>query len=271
MGGVTDADDFTETAAPDNAVIRAAFGDNSTDIRRGRGVILGSATPTNVEVSVTVDPPDWAGSPYGYGGVIVRFVDNDNFLAAVKYRGTSRLLKVKGGTQTELGAGDAGRTDDQGQISLQVLASGAWELRWNGSKVAGGVDPDTATGGALDDGKSGLIDWYTGGEIRTRTYSNFSVSIPSPEPIVCYAGRSMEFNQNGALREIEAGGVYGSPGIVSQPFQPELTPAGAEGLTNRILIFTSRYSPDKGPDPLSDAFTVQVFYEPTYAFARWIQ
>jgi hypothetical protein len=70
------------------------------------------------------------------------------------------------------------------------------------------------------------------------------------------------------VREISAGSVYGTPAIASQPFQPELTPAGAEGLTNRILIQTCRNNPDYGPDSVADAFTAAIYYEPTWSFAR---
>lgn len=209
-------------------------------------------------------------------GVVARLTDNSNFLAAVIDLGpTVKVYKVVAGTVTQIGSGDVPFAWGPGvtsRIEVTAFGTGNWEVTAGGYRVTGGSDSALATGGVLASGKSGIVDHSANSVVPcTRTYRNFSVVIPPPEPVVCYAGRSMEFNQNGALREIEAGGVYGSPGIVSQPFAPELTPAGAEGLTNRLLILTSRNSPDRGPDTLSDAFTVQVFYEPTWAFARSTQ
>lgn len=53
MAGHVDADDFSKTSGA-NSVERTAVSDTSTDIRYGRGVLLGSGTFTDVQITATV-------------------------------------------------------------------------------------------------------------------------------------------------------------------------------------------------------------------------
>jgi hypothetical protein len=268
MGGHVDADDFTQTAAPANAVIRTAVSDTNVTLAYGRGVVLGSSTPTDVTVQVDAKNSDTVST---YMGTIARFVDNDNFAAARIGNGYVGFDVFVAGARTPVSTLWPFTANTTYRLALTIYASGAWFISVDGQRVIGGSNANLATGGVLASGKSGIVDYRQSAVAATRTYSNFSVSIPTAENIACYAGRSIEFRTNEVLRETSTGGVYGVPSIASQPFQPELTPAGAEGLTNRILIQTSRNNPDIGPDTLSDAFTVTVYYEPTWSFARSVQ
>jgi hypothetical protein len=273
MGGFTDANDFTETAAPDNAVIRTDVSDASTDIRYGRGVVLGSTNFTDVTTSVDVAMSAVPGAVGGVYGVMLRFVDNSNFVLACVAPGPVSgggvlLIEVISGVQVVLAYAEVPLTAGVAYtLSATIRATGMWEVSFDGNRLGSGLDSALATGGIFASGKSGLYDWHGSATARTRTYSNFRTSIPASSAAV-YASQDLEFRTNEIVREIAAGGVYGVPSISSQPFQPEITPAGAEGLTNRILFGTSRFNPDLAGDPLSDPGSLAVYYEPTWSFAR---
>jgi hypothetical protein len=271
MGGVTDADDFTETAAPDNSVIRTAVSDNASGYRYGRGVVLGSSTPTDVIVEASVTQ---SALVVTYQGILARFVDSSNFLLAIYASssaggGTVFVTRMISGSDVSLGSTiiSVGCLATKA-LSLTVLSTGAWSLAVNGTTALSGTDSNLATGGTLASGKSGLYDYHDSASASTRTYSNFTVSVPATAQSAIYASQDLEFRPNEIVREIAAGGVYGVPAVSSQPFQPELVPAGSEGITNRLLIGTSRSNPDLGPDTFPDAFTANVWHTPVYDLAR---
>lgn len=265
MGGVSDATDFQ--AASNNAVERTATSDTATDIRYSRGVVLGSGTPTDVAVAVTLT----ATAAGVLMGVIARLTDNDNFLAAVFLPVDKRVYvyKVVAGTASVIGqTGPSGLPNLTADIALTARATGTWTVTIDGTTVVSGVDSVLAAGGALASGRSGIIDWYTSPSASTRTYSNFSASIPAAEEIALYQSQDLQFRQNEILREASAGDVYGVPFQNSQPYQPMLTPEGSEGLTNRVLLRTARNNPDATSDPHPDAFTAQILHTPVYVLGR---
>lgn len=268
MGGVTDAGDFTETAAPDNAVIRTDVSDTATDIRYGRGVILGTATPTDVRVSVDVST-SIAGDFDDWSGVIAHFTDNDNFVAAVRSAlGVVRLYKVATATPTLVASVNLseGTTTTQ-TLTLQIRSSGAWTVTLAGQVVASGTDAAFASG-TLSAGKSGLIDWNPYAEAKTRTYSNFTVTIPSPEDAAAHPSQDLEFRDDTAIRESAAGDYYSIPGGATITNPPMAVPSGSEVLANRALILASRFNPDLAADVYADPFTVEALHTPVYLLAR---
>lgn len=260
MGGHADADDFTGTGS---SVQRTAVSDTSTNIAYGRGMVLGSTTLAAKTVRVTLASTAFA----AFQGVIARFVDNDNFVAAVLGSTSGHVYKVKAGvvSDTLINAG----SELSNTLAFTVLASGQWTYTLDGVVVQTGADPDLATGGTLASGKAGIIDWQTSATANTRTYTNFSASALTGATVACYASKSIQFRPDGIIRETSGGGVYGVPSINSQPFQPKLIPAGAEGLTNRGLVFASPSNPDEGPDTFPDALSGTVYSTPVYTFARW--
>lgn len=284
IGGVTDATDFTETAAPDNSVIRTEVNDTSTNIRYGRGVLLGVGTFTDVIASVTVKiTAPASGGHEPMGGVIVRATDNSNFVAAtlgsvgdgsggmdsLKY---VHVYKVLATTATQLLSVEIGGgygTSFTSELKFRVSANGAYYVYVDGTLVGSGTDANFASG-TLASGMAGLIDWNQNGSASTRTYSNFRVLTPAAETPAAYASQDLQFRPTGdALREDSTGaGIYTPLGNATVSHLPELTPSGPYGLSNRLLCVTSRNNPDLGPDPLPDAFDLAVLGRPVFALAR---
>lgn len=270
MGGVEDTADFTETAAPDNAVIRTATSDDNTSFRYGRGVLLGSSTPTDVEVSVD-SKTDGAG--FQYMGVIARFVDSSNFIVATRLRvgGVLQVVRVLGGSISTLATVYDGPTDTGfSELTFRVYASGRYAFFVNGSLRLSGYDAELAPDGDLASGKSGIFD-YNPSSTATRTYSNFRVSTPAAEQLAISTSQDLQFRTNEIIREDSTGTVYGTPFQNSQPFQPELTPEGSEGVANRLLIGTSRFNPDLASHPHPDAFTATIYHTPVHILGRDVE
>jgi hypothetical protein len=275
-GGVTDANDFTETAAPDNAVIRTDVSDTATSTRNGRGVVLGSATPTDVKVQTALTFSTYAVT--SFGGVLARFTDNSNYVTALiapNYTNAGKVsvgvAKVVAGTTTTLFSAyvDASATANH-TISFTAYASGLWRVHLDGESVVSGVDSVFATGGTLASGKSGLLDWCPGAGAVTRTYSNFSVSTPVAESIALNTTRKAEFRDDGtAWRQDSTGTYYGYPQQQTIPVAPQLGPSSHGQPANRILALTSRNNPDLASDPAWDPFTLKLYAKRRYAVSRW--
>lgn len=252
MGGLTDAGDFTETAAPDNAVIRTDVSDTATDIRYGRGVILGSGTPTDVHVSADVTAS--AGLGQSYQGVIVRLVDNNNFAGAIytgretlypNLPGVALFLVVAGVPSISAFAEVSETYGTLKSLSLLARVSGAWEVAVNGVVKKSGVSSYFGSGSPIASGKSGIIDWHASAGACTRTYSNFTVTIPSPEEAALYPARKLQWSDNGGLHREASGGTYFSYAQGQQGAGvPLLGPEGAETLTNRLVIASADQNPD---------------------------
>lgn len=276
IGGSVSATDFTETAAPNNSVIRTADNDNSTDLRRGRGVVLGSGTPTEVSVSVDCSTATVVDAQ----GVIARYTDANNFLfgglswvlSPPNVRIGYYLVKVVSGTVSTVAYTSQTLSNTTGtrRLELTVRDSGLVSLAVDRVTRVRAHDSVFATGGALASGKSGLLDWATSGGTGTRTYSNFRVVIPVAAHVAIYKSQDLQFRPTGdVLREDSTGaGVYTALGNATVSHLPELTPYGSQGITNRAFILTSRFNPSEGPDPLPDAFDVTIYGRPVFALAR---
>lgn len=268
MGGHTDADDFTQTAAPANTVIRTAVSDTNTDVRYGRGVILGAGTPTDVRVSVDISISRAQSNLRC--GVIARFTDNDNFVCAFldHTTGYAQVSFVLAGTwfnDAEVWIGGPLASS----LCLEIHSSGLWSLARNGNLVASGVETAFASG-TLASGKSGLYDWYWDSPAVTRTYSNFTVSIPTAESAVQHPGRGLTFG-NGIIRESAAGGTWGPAPNQVQARPMMIGPAGPDGLSNRLLIATADQSPDLANTGAPGPFDWTVMHIPVFSFARYVQ
>jgi len=267
MGGVTDGTDFTETAAPDNSVIRTEMNDGS-DVRYGRGVILGSSTPTDVAVSVVAK---CTGSLVSRQGVIARFTDNDNFLLGVFSNTSVYVVEIVGGVVSSINSSlISGVITTNRAFSLTAMSSGRYSLSMDGVVLCSGVSANLATGGTLASGKSGLFDWTPSGGTSTRTYSNFSVSIPVAESIALNTTRKAEFRDDGtAWRQDSTGTYYGYPQQQTIPVAPQLGPSSHGQPANRILALTSRNNPDLASDPAWDPFTLKLYCRRRFAVSRW--
>jgi len=135
---------------------------------------------------------NYPGDGNTHQGVVMRHSTSSKFVSATldSYQGStrtnyitfSRVAPVAGGTGIQVPA----PSDLQAGISvfytirLQVAASGEWQIWFwetGGSPLSApymtGQDSTLATGGELDTGKVGLIDWNDG-STTSRLYDSFS-------------------------------------------------------------------------------------------------
>jgi hypothetical protein len=272
MGGLTDADDFTETAAPDNSVIRTAANDAAVGtMKTGRGVVLGSTASTDVRVGVDL----FAAASIDGGvhqGVIARLTDNDNFAGATyqaRVSGSGSVLYcfiVVGGTvsylQTKVTSLYVAGT--KRRIEFVVRSTGAWSISIDGVVEMSGHDSRFATGGALASGKSGLYDRQNSATGNTRTYSNFTVhALPAPNVVIPASGKKLIVHSDASAQREAATGVYGELNTVI-PNPPRLGPKGNASQTNRIAAFISANNWEVGSDPTSNALKVDVYHRPAF-------
>jgi hypothetical protein len=177
MGGVTDAGDFQ--AGTGDTITRADVSDTNTDFRYGRGIILGTATPTNVQVSVSASASSYSSG--AYMGVIARFTDNDNFLGlalrSIGYSQNLRCFVVVAGTPYDISNTTVAlpfAINTFVRIQLTVDSSGSWAVMSDGTPVASGIDSRLSSTGVLASGKSGLYDWQANATACTRPFINWS-------------------------------------------------------------------------------------------------
>lgn len=271
MGGLTDADDFQDAAT---GVSRSSTGDTSTDMRYGRGVVLGTTDFDRVQVGVDASLATHTGTIRQ--GVIARLADNDNF-AALTWKtagagalGSLALRTAVAGVVSLNAAVYVGIGDTSlHRIELAIDEFGGWRALYDGSVVMSGYLAAFATGGDLESGKPGLLDWSSTNSSE-RNYRNFTVVIPSPIEAAAYAGRSLQWSNDGNLhREASGGTDYSYAQGQQGAGVPLLGPEGAEALVNRLVIA----SDDQNPDYAATGNQIPqldyvVYHRPAYALGR---
>jgi hypothetical protein len=231
-----------------------------------------STVAARVDVSASVFP---GGGAFGMLGLLLRYVDTSNFLAAY-------ILGYGSGTTTQLGltARVAG-TDSLfafsetlpvgmgGTILASVTAQGAATLSYvssGGSTLlsTNGSHSSLATGGALASGTVGLIDYWPSATASTRTYDNFLAWVPasSAVPAVMYASRNALVTGSRAERQDSAGSYYGKIPAYAGPYFT--LPAANAGSTCRLIVKASRADPYNNADPAIDDIGVKIAHTPQY-------
>lgn len=268
--------DFTFTDLTDALSVDGEGLVRATNSDAGRRfAILGSTNYTDTEVSSDVGT---FGAPsvttYIELGVIARWVDSSNYLLAYRKAETgattsdrTRSLVVEqvvAGVTTVLGSVTLPRSTPSSnvthQIRLVVYASGrfvAVQTTEGATWTVEGTSSALSTGGALDDGKIGLADSYTGTGSIIRNYDNFFVATPAAEPIALYSGQSIEFRHDDTIREDSTGTYYGRP--PSYRGSRFLVPVG----TSRVAVAARRNDIDATAAPnVTDATQIQVGVTP---------
>jgi hypothetical protein len=210
-------------------------------------------------------------------GVIARWVDASNLLAAYVVREDPEGLqivvaKVIAGALVPI----AERSIPSGielsewyRIHLVAYASGRYVARLltgDSALIAQveGTDTVLQTGGALATGRPGMIDYNGSATASTRTYDDFIIATPAPEPIVCYSGQSIEFRSDTTLRQDSTGTYAGQPpeDVGGRVFVP---PAGGEGREARFAVIARRGEiGSTADDNIADSTTVQAWVTPRY-------
>lgn len=151
-------------------------------------------------------------------------------------------------------------------LSYSTLAN---DLRGRGpiSEAARGVDSDLGPEGALYTGMVGLVHANTAASGRALLGTEFHFWEPA-ENVVCHAGKSIEFNSQGVLRESEDGKTWGPPDL-PRGGNFYLEPAGADGRINRIVIVARRNDVEVEPDNhVEDRHTVEIKVRERYLLPR---
>ena len=258
-----DADDFSKTGGQ---AVRTAVSDSG--LESGRRAVLGSNV-TNfgayIAFSVTSD------TPVGVSGLLGRYVDANNWMAAGIYRdgagtGYSYVFRVIAGVKTDIHYG-ATKDIQVGvgySLQLQIAASGHWILHHNGVYEAAGYDSTFATGGTLASGKTGFYDAQTGSGANTRAYDTFRSWAPDTDA-ACLSGCDLIVSHDGAERErAEADNLY-VPAFVEGSY-PRAPASGLESRTCRTLILPSAGDIDTIPDADPLAFSVASAHSPCFLF-----
>lgn len=228
-----------------------------------RYAVLGSAA------TVQAATADIVASAYPAGlwqGLVLRYVDANNWLAVVRYSNSSidnrlDVIQRVAGVQTILL-----------EETLPTIAVGGFHTISASVNLAGAVTAafDSATystycaaaivGGVLASGKSGLIDYNPSATASTRQWENYA-AWSAPDERVLYAGRSIELQRDEVLREASAGGVWGRPPIYRGGFA--ILPPG---LTTRVVAKARRNDVAELPDSsIADSGTLSVDYIPRYS------
>ena len=239
-GGAT----FSEGAA------RTAVGDSS--LNSGCFAQAGSTNHTTFGVSARVAALSKMPEGESRIGLLGRYVSTEKWLIAFLIcpvgwkRPWLEVWKNVSGTTTQLGAAPTNLRvvksllQETGEISLYVAANGSWTANAWFAELSG-QDNDLATGGALASGKVGIYDAYTAAEEEgaeappPRAIDNFQLTGADDPGVVCYSGKSVEFNHEGCLREDESG-EYDGPPDEYRGAGFYLQPAGDQGLINRVVV-----------------------------------
>ena len=270
-----DATDFAFADLPvatDETLLRtAASGTN------GRFAILGSATPTDVAVSVDVNNTLLSFPTVCHLGVIARWTDSSNYVRCVLRRAGSgspknqvQIVQRLAGTDTTLAFVALPSSISDGTwytVRLTVYANGraVGELLSAAGAVIGsceGTSTDLATGGTLASGKSGIFDLKTSAGADTRYYDNLLVSTPTSDAAI-YASQSLEVRHDRVTREDSAGGVWTAVSSYVGDYL-RVPPAGQEGRTARVIVKASRNDPFAVSDPAIDDISARLFVVPRY-------
>jgi hypothetical protein len=299
-GVVVSRDDFTSTTAGValNARVAPAGGTwatsgSATDftfvdsisgvgtaeaIRRGtvsdaspRFAILGSTVFTNCEVSVGTYVGVTTSSGFVDLGVILRWVDSSNYIAAYRRfdsNGTAttyalNIDQVIAGTVTNLASVSVPSLASSGLRTVRAVAYDTGRVIASlivGGAVAAVTEATSSaliSGGALDDGKPGIFDRNTTAALPVRSYDDFAVATPAVEPIVVYSGRNLQVRYDDTLRQDSTGTYTGRP----QSYRGSrfLVPVG----TSRVAVKVRRNDIDAAPDEnVTDSTQMAVGWTP---------
>jgi hypothetical protein len=280
----------TAGAATDFAFIDAgaATGNTTEAISRSatsstpRFAVVGSVL-TNMEVSCKMGIETGALTTLGPGvqGPVARYVDTSNYLrlnvlAAVVgsvFNVRLELFTIVAGTvSTQLATSSNTFVIPCTSYVVPVVtayASGAAVGRLyaaDGTLLDGvsGFASELATGGALDDGKGGVVDSSNlGGDTYERWYDDVTVTAPPAEAVVAYAGQDFRVTHNEAVRADADSGRYGVPPYYRPAGHFYLQPEGAASRSTHMVIIGSPTDLDTGAwSTIDHSLTADVTYTP---------
>jgi hypothetical protein len=267
--GAGDADDFNVSANGD--ITRTAVSDTEPRFAR-----LGATTPSLVAVQVDML---WSASPTGLStGVFARYSSTTNLMMAFVSH-SSNQVAVMGhtgaGTFLPLyGNSEALDLRDDTEYTIRMAADALgnfWVWFWEtGSAIPGdpvivGNNSAFATGGALDDGGIGVMDYNSSATASTRHYDNFLAWVPDLDAVI-HSTQSIELRTEGMYRENSAGTSYGLA-VPKSGGLPRIPTSGLESRKVELYLRASRGDLDRMRDPGIDDISARVHYRPSWLIA----
>lgn len=200
----------------------------------GRHVYAGS-NMTDSRASVLLGRSTAVASGIYYGGLILRFVDANNFaflgLHADAGYWTLKIRTKIGGAFTTLSetftpVGAAAGMDTSPLIG-EIRSDGLAIVRYGGIEIA--AHDAVFDTGALATGKAGLYDEYRGAAAFTRYFDQIrAYRLPAVEAAI-FAGRDTVWNDDGRVeREAAAGGTFAYARNQVSAGAPSVGPAGVD-------------------------------------------
>lgn len=290
-GADWDTDDFEQNFG---GIRRTAVSDSG----RGRILVANAFTSSSDRVRykrwIQVDQGGAAASDFR-AMLVVNFTNSSNYVLAgfvigdptsIQGQMTYRYAVIKrvGGVETTIAIDRAarGRIADgiDRWLEFEALTDGRYRL-WAyeqgqdpGEPVLEGLDSDMATGGAVEGGIQGMLDYWPGSGAATRIYSLPGLGGLAWEPVeraVLFSGRQLAYGEDAkdrghgnADRQNAAGTKWGR---VQRPraFPLLLEPAGDEGQATELSVLLRRGDIAESPSTgISDGASVSIAYRPGY-------
>lgn len=210
--------------------------------------------------------------------LIARFVDASNFVF-VEVNPSTTLTSASFGIGVRLAGATVIAANSPAfivpgwlTVRLVVFASGTahgFLYQDTGTEIAHitTAHSSVATGGVLDDGKAGIMDYNPSTGACTRQYRNFYVATPPAEAIACNSAQSIEFREDDMLREDSTGTYWGPPPQPRAGLRG-LPPAGTRLRKSRLAVVARRNDVVTSPDDqIADFTAIQVVHTPRYLYA----
>lgn len=120
---------------------------------------------------------------------------------------------------------------------------------------------ELATGGALDSGRAGFMDFCP--TTAVRSYDNFAAWEIDQDAVI-HPNQTLEIRTDGAFRNT-ADGTSSGP-VVPGGDLPRIPPSGMENRVSELLVKATRGDLGDLPDPSADDLSVTVYYRPSWLF-----
>jgi hypothetical protein len=267
--GAGDADDFGFSLVVlglGQEVVRSAVSDAATGVQTGRLNLCGTGVVAACTVSVDLYSSAAATTRTRRWGVILRYVDINNFLVGyveqqiigstwVAYAvltkrvasvntELSRVLLDVSGVPSDLKAALSVSADASGNANVYVgLNNAAPTLRLSVT------DASLATAAALDDGMVGIWDWYTDATADQRKFNDFvavsnaaGATVPNP---AINPTRAVTLTHNTALTASSDGTLLGNTPIREGQYL-KLPPETRNSYRTRVAVKARRNDGDSG-------------------------
>lgn len=271
-GEFGDPDDITVSGI--GTAVRTALSDTAGgNIKNGQVCVLdGSSTIAVGTFSTKITVP---ASSNGLTGLVMSFVDINNFIAVLVNNGAAGpalyFAKVKAGAMT---------IQPGNQIIFQPI-SVATPMIVKASKTAAGLltgsveipgvigeqsfsfsDADFATGGTLDDGKIGIMDYWPEAVAASRTFYEYSAGVTLTNAVL-FSGQDAEIRTDGVFREAATTSLLSE--LIVDGDLPRIPPSGLEERPVELLFSLSRGNYDDQQDIIGpDSCSLVPKYRPSY-------